>query len=374
MSIPIRINPFFWVIAALISWSFSQNVVGMLLIIPVIFFSVLFHEYGHALTAILFGQKAEIALTGFGGLTTRSGPKLSLWQEFIIVLNGPVVSFLIYLFALYVSEIFFERMNQVTINIIQLAAALNLFWTIFNLIPVQPLDGGHLLRITLEGVFGFRGIKAAAIFSLILSIAFGFFFISLGSMFIGFIFFFLAYENYMSWKSVANMSKGDQDQKLWDELREAQNAFKIGDYEKSWEILNDIKSKSTSGMIYLIVLQMMANILFIQQKYAEAYALIDPVLKKVSPDFLKIAQQIAYKAGDIDKAIELGKIAYQESPDSEVALVNALSHAAKAEIAPTIGWLKVVYEQGIPDFSMIIQRKEFDFIRNDPSFQELTKL
>ncbi len=35
----------------------------------------------------------------------------------------------------------------------------NLFWTIVNLLPVLPLDGGQLLRIVLEAAFGVKDLR-----------------------------------------------------------------------------------------------------------------------------------------------------------------------------------------------------------------------
>ena len=47
--IPIAIHPFFWLLAAIIGWMNSGSFFGMLVWIGIIFFSVLIHEFGHAL-------------------------------------------------------------------------------------------------------------------------------------------------------------------------------------------------------------------------------------------------------------------------------------------------------------------------------------
>ena len=36
-------------------------------------------------------------------------------------------------------------------SIISLVRVVNLFWTVINLLPVLPLDGGQLLRIVMKG-------------------------------------------------------------------------------------------------------------------------------------------------------------------------------------------------------------------------------
>src|SRR5262249_30239367 len=94
--IPIRIHPLFWLLAILIGWISSNTPIGTALWVLVILISVIVHEYGHALTAIAFGQRARIDLIVTGGLTQRSGPVLKLWKEFFVILNGPLAGLALY--------------------------------------------------------------------------------------------------------------------------------------------------------------------------------------------------------------------------------------------------------------------------------------
>src|ERR1700727_855793 len=92
--IPVLVHPLFWVLAFLIGWLNTSSILLTLVWVGIIVISVLIHELGHALTAVAFGQQAQIELMGFGGLThRRGGKKLKLWQEFLIVLNGPLAGF-----------------------------------------------------------------------------------------------------------------------------------------------------------------------------------------------------------------------------------------------------------------------------------------
>src|SRR5690625_4019364 len=97
--IPVSIHPLFWLIAFFIGWMWTMTLTGALICVFVILFSVLFHEFGHALTAILFGQKTRIELAAFGGFTYREGRKLKLWEEFFVVLYGPIAGFLLFVIA-----------------------------------------------------------------------------------------------------------------------------------------------------------------------------------------------------------------------------------------------------------------------------------
>src|SRR3990167_10172085 len=134
--IPVRISPFFWLTAAFIGWIQSQSLLGMLIWIAIIFVSILVHEYGHALTAKVFGQKPRIELIAFGGLTYPEGPKLSHWKEFVVVLNGPIFGFCLFLLA----TLLLPYVPPPAQPMVATFQVVNLFWTIVNLLPVLPLD------------------------------------------------------------------------------------------------------------------------------------------------------------------------------------------------------------------------------------------
>ncbi|MCF7806708.1 MAG: site-2 protease family protein, partial [Simkaniaceae bacterium] len=168
-SIPIRISPFFFLTAGLIGYYISRNFTGMLIWIGVIFISIIVHEFGHALISRAFGQNPQIELTAFGGVTYATQPKISLPKEFLVVLAGPCFGFSLFLIgeALILLKVF---SNPLILSFLDIIVTVNFLWTILNLIPVLPLDGGQLMRIILEGVFGYKGRHGAFIASMIVSL------------------------------------------------------------------------------------------------------------------------------------------------------------------------------------------------------------
>ena len=68
-SIPVVIEPSFWIITLLFAAQGGTDVVKIALWTAIVFFSVLIHELGHALMAKAFGAGAAIRLYSFGGLT-----------------------------------------------------------------------------------------------------------------------------------------------------------------------------------------------------------------------------------------------------------------------------------------------------------------
>ena len=63
MKIPIQISPLFPLVAFLLAFLWSGgNLLLTVIIVGIIVVSILFHEFGHALTALLFKQKVKISL------------------------------------------------------------------------------------------------------------------------------------------------------------------------------------------------------------------------------------------------------------------------------------------------------------------------
>ena len=168
-SIPIRIHPFFWIIILVIGWINSFTILGTVIWGIVILVSVLIHEFGHALTALYFGQDAEISLMGLGGLTQRRGPSLKGWQEFLVVLNGPLAGLSLCAVAFGTRASFGGAGPSIILYALNIMVYVNLVWTLINLLPIQPLDGGHLLKIFLEGLFGRWGVQCAYFISMVLA-------------------------------------------------------------------------------------------------------------------------------------------------------------------------------------------------------------
>jgi stage IV sporulation protein FB len=159
----IDVDGTFLLIIGLFVLNFYDPRVGIkyaLLWIPVIFVSVLLHELAHAGTIALFGHGgSQIVLGGMGGLTMnerRGRP----WQEVLISLAGPFSSFLLaWLTAFIAGRYPGVRGDPMVAALIPLMYTANIWWGIFNLAPISPLDGGqavrNFLRIFLREKFAF---------------------------------------------------------------------------------------------------------------------------------------------------------------------------------------------------------------------------
>lgn len=374
-SIPIRIDPLFWLLAFGLGFYYSGSIPGTLIWGAIVLISVLFHELGHALTARLFGQQASITLTFFGGVTKRDGPSISKWKEFLIVLNGPLAGFLLAVIALKLSTLSTVVNHPTLQTSLNITYAVNVFWTVINLLPIQPLDGGHLLMILFQGIFGFRGIKIAYFLSGLLAALLGFVFFFFHQVFLGAILLIFAFDSFRSWKSSLIMSKVDHNESLQEEVKEAEQSINNGNISDAKVKLQNIleKHQAQGGVLVLKAVELMSRILFEEGKVNDAYALLSPYKKNLDIEGLKLLHQCAFKSHKNKEAIELGTYIHQEMANSDTALINALAAAELQDPQATLGWLTTAIDEGLPNHQIVLQNQRFDFLKSRPEFQNLLK-
>lgn len=372
VKIPLRISPFFWLTSAVIGWLISRTLLGTLIWIAIIFVSILVHEYGHALTARFFGQFPRIDLVAFGGLTYPEGPPLKLWKEFIVVLNGPLFGFGLYLigsFLLTVPSI----ATSVFVPYVQSFTVVNLFWTILNLLPVLPLDGGQLMRIILESILGVRGLKAALVCSLIFAVLFSGIAFAMSWYLPGAFFILFAMQNVQSWKVTKVVSNQDQSKEFQDELIKAEECLICGKVEEAVPILEKVRSLCKEGILFITATQYLARIKFQKKQYKEAHDLLLEIKKNLSDEFLVLLHFVAFEVQDYTLVKELSSFCYQKDPSLEVALRNAIAAAYLDNVKEVVGWLEASIRGGLDNVDQIILEKAFDKVRNHPEFIEFAK-
>ncbi|MGF1573134.1 MAG: site-2 protease family protein [Sumerlaeia bacterium] len=125
------------------------------LLIGLLYVSIIAHEYGHSLTARIFGINTKrIILHVFGGVALLEGEPKSPKEEFWITIMGPAVSFflaLLFLGFYFLSLITGFEVGQLGFGFL---ATINGFMFVFNLLPGFPMDGGRLVR---AGIWAFTG-------------------------------------------------------------------------------------------------------------------------------------------------------------------------------------------------------------------------
>jgi Zn-dependent protease len=128
-------------------------------------FSILFHEFGHAFTAIASRLGIDrIHLFLFGGMAELKHRPVTSWQELAIAISGPLASFL-FAGIVWLVESTIPANFELTSIVLRFVVQINILLGLFNLIPIFPLDGGRALRALLWKVLnGFYRASVATLF------------------------------------------------------------------------------------------------------------------------------------------------------------------------------------------------------------------
>ncbi len=222
--IPVEVQPFFWVICALLGGAISADTkeafLGVALFIMAAFVSILIHELGHALTGRrLGGGHAMILLTTMGGLAINQGGRFNRNQRFWMIAAGPGAGFMFLFLILAVLSLTFHvqdvaawvglelfglkpRFHSTGLveffyakpfiyELLRQLLFINFWWGVLNLLPIMPLDGGQITELFVrppQRVYLIGTVVAAA------AAAFGFLF--MGSLYMALLFGYFAWKNH----------------------------------------------------------------------------------------------------------------------------------------------------------------------------------
>lgn len=370
--IPIRIHGWFWLTAGLIGFLNSQSIIGTLVWIFVILVSVLVHEMGHATTALFFGLKPRIELVALGGLTYHHGENLPFWKQFVIVLNGPLFGFMLFLFAWLLLKIPVFATGFWG-GVTTLFFWVNLIWTILNLVPVMPLDGGQLLRIVLEAIFGAKGFRYSLITGVVISAAAAGFFFLYRQFLIGALFSLFAFQSFELFRRTRHLTDDDRKGDLKRSLEEAERDLQNGNKDRALFAFERIRHESKEGMIHMMATQYVAFLKYDLGHVQEVYDLLAPIQKELSPEALLLLHRVAYDLKDFSLVEEIGGKCFQVMPSQEVALRTALACAALEKAQASVGWLETAFQEGLDNLSEILKESAFDPIRKTDYFQKFSQ-
>jgi stage IV sporulation protein FB len=220
LGFPVRVHPMFWLMTALMAWSGGELPPQILVIwIGVVFVSILVHELGHALAARYFGGQASIVLYQFGGLAIHFPQPRYTWQRVAISLAGPVAGFLLAIatmivvgatghkiqFVLAWIPFEWELIQEFNAELaVRFLMDVNIFWGLFNLMPIYPLDGGQVARNLLVRYDHRDGLRKSQWLSVIAAVGLAVYvwYATQGSMMLTVLMLgFLAFQNYQELRS-----------------------------------------------------------------------------------------------------------------------------------------------------------------------------
>lgn len=160
LGIPVSVSP--WYLALLVWFVASpgDTTAGLVWGVAVTV-SLLIHEFGHALVARHFGLQPSVLLHGWGGLCSHLIPDTDA-KSAAVTAAGPLAGLLAWAVVLIVASAsgpiygyggyFVHSMLYV-----------NGVWSLVNLAPIIPLDGGQLFRLGLRRRLSPRRAEAVSL-------------------------------------------------------------------------------------------------------------------------------------------------------------------------------------------------------------------
>ena len=189
--IPVRVEPVFLLIAGMLGYQLIDESLSLVFVwIGVTFVSILVHELGHALLLKAYGQPSSIVLHGMGGVTV-SQRRLPKGRSIAVSLAGSCVSLALLWLPAHVlnGSDWIHHQTLWVRGAVAFTAFANLWWSVANLLPIRPLDGGSV-------VTELFGAPVARRTSVVVAIVGGLWAMRIGEQFAGILALFLAFSSY----------------------------------------------------------------------------------------------------------------------------------------------------------------------------------
>jgi Zn-dependent protease len=169
--IPVLIRPAF-VLIAIVFGSAGGTAAHAAIWVGIVFVSVLIHELGHAAAMRAYGFSPTIELHAMGGLTAWSREKVpSARQQLIVTACGPGAGLVLGGLITIVRMNLGPGTDPMLAWAVMQAQWVNIGWSVINLMPVLPWDGGLILDSAVEVIGKRPRPKIAAVVSVVVGAA-----------------------------------------------------------------------------------------------------------------------------------------------------------------------------------------------------------
>ena len=208
---PVHLDLSFVIIMAVFGYHRDVTLIEMVLWLVITPIAVLVHELGHAVLARAAGAQPEIALAGFGGVTTYTPPKpLSRARSIGISLAGPGIGLVLGVALIAVRHSLGDSVIYASWQYYALKFGIwtCIAWSVFNLLPVLPLDGGQAMRELLPGSPEVRTRRAAAISIVVAVLAAAYAVLIWQQTFVALFLAFFVVANFMTFRQLSDSGPG----------------------------------------------------------------------------------------------------------------------------------------------------------------------
>lgn len=193
--IPVAIHPAFFAVILVLGIVYLATPLYLVTWVVIATVSILLHEFGHAVAFRIYGLRPSVALVGFGGLTSADSadPNADTFtpaRHIVVSLAGPLSAIvLLGLPALLLAEangfdpwtsLGLRRSLDPAEIILGQIVYINVGWSLLNLLPVLPLDGGNVVAAVFEIFAKEKGRRIANVVSIAIAVVVALWAMSIG--------------------------------------------------------------------------------------------------------------------------------------------------------------------------------------------------
>ena len=169
--IPVRLEWTFllWTVLIGSTLGSAELFVGWVVVVTL---SILVHELGHAAAFRGWGVSSRIVLHVMGGVTIPTHNPPTRWGRIVVSLAGPFTGLILFGLPAIVIQGAWTA-TEPWGDILDFVVWVNVGWAAVNLLPVLPLDGGHVAHELLDAGTRGRGEVPARVLSILVAAGVG---------------------------------------------------------------------------------------------------------------------------------------------------------------------------------------------------------
>jgi Zn-dependent protease len=325
---------------------------------------------GHAAACLAFGSGADVVLHGFGGATRPRDPSsFGTWRTAALDLAGCAAGG-----ALAAASLGVLRAGGPSLPppVVAAAAALfevNVWLSLFNLLPVGPMDGGRLVQGLLSARFAIAGERAARALGLACGAAAAWWLFSRGAGYGAFVCAALALGEGRQLRRALSMTAADADPAARAELRRASELWGAGRREDAAAALAALRARAGAGLTHEAATLQLAFYLAALGRDEESYALFKSLSESgLFPAAKRAYADVARRRGDYALALRLGRTNFHDAPGPQTAAAAAAAAAGLGDARETVSWLRAALRFGLARSEL--RSPAFDRVRDSEEFRE----
>ncbi|MBO0722249.1 MAG: site-2 protease family protein [Blastocatellia bacterium] len=432
--IPVKVDFTFLLVGLILASSRINQPLFVVQWLFVVFISILVHELGHAFVCRAYGLSPQIRLHAMGGLTSWNNDiRVSPQKNIAISLAGPFAGFLFF-GLIYLTWNILHLDSDFGRQIYRLLMYVNLFWGIVNLLPVLPLDGGHVVDSLEEMVTAKTGGLVAPTLSFIVAAGAALWAFRTDWLVMTILMGVFAWINL---NALTQRYHSYRDRRLNDPLEQARESLRKQDgfmlVRQAQEILqsagsDDVKCAAQQLLVQGLILKnnieeakkelmrlqaihgpgateqallgieqkewpkilplleqayrsaktaglaaIYAHALIDAHRFQEAMSLIsDPLLAQYATGLYALLQSVAFEAGEFDLSAQAGTLASERGGAPHIAVNVACAHARAGRVDQALEWVKRALDAGYNELESLKNDPDLEALRNQPEFIKFT--